>query len=167
MTTIIFATTHSSTGAAAERVEPFLEHLLDWLGRFHVVVVHFPIALLVVAATGELLSLWRGTRDSATAVRFCVLFAAAGAAPATILGWLHAAFGAYAAGSSRALALHRWTGTTAAILAVGVAILSEVEARRGVRSLGFRLLLFAGALMVSIAGHLGGTLVYGNSYFDW
>src|SRR5438132_8048531 len=144
---------------------PIIEHLLAWLGKFHVVVVHFPIALLVVAAASELLSWRRDTPYPAPAVRFCVLFAAAGAAAATTLGWLHTAFSAYAASSSPVLVLHRWTGSTAGILAVGVAILSEVDARRGVRSPLFRVLLFAGALLVSVAGHLGGTLVYVHCYF--
>ncbi len=67
---------------------PFFEHLLGWLGKFHVLVVHFPIALLVVAAVGELWSLCCGIRKPAPAVRFCVLFAAAGAAAAVTLGWL-------------------------------------------------------------------------------
>jgi uncharacterized membrane protein len=164
----IMSATHTGEDVVTEGMDvPFIEHLLGWLGKFHVIVVHFPIALLVVAAAGELLSLWRGTWYPAPAVRFCVLFAAAGAVAATTLGWLHAAFSAYAASSSQVLALHRWTGSTAGILAVGVAILSEVEVRRGVRSPLFRVLLFAGTLLVSVAGHLGGTLVYGDSYFDW
>jgi uncharacterized membrane protein len=164
----IVSATDTGEDALTERMDvPFIEHLVGWLGKFHVIVVHFPIALLVVAAAGELLSLWRGTWYPAPAVRFCVLFAAAGAVAATTLGWLHAAFSAYAASSSQVLALHRWIGSTAGILAVGVAILSEVETRRGVRTPLFRVLLFAGALLVGIAGHLGGTLVYGDSYFDW
>jgi uncharacterized membrane protein len=146
---------------------PFLEHLLVWLGKFHVLVVHFPIALLVVAASGELWSLYRGIRHASSAVRFCVLFAAAGGIAGTMLGWLHAAFSGYAASSSQTLALHRWTGTTAGALAVCVAALSELDARRGVHSTLFRILLFLATLLVSMAGHLGGTLVYGDSYFSW
>jgi uncharacterized membrane protein len=144
-----------------------IEHLLDWLGRFHVVVVHFPIALLVVAAAGELLSWRRDTSRPAPAVHFCVLFAAAGAAAATTLGWLHADFGAYAGSSSQTLTLHRWTSTTAGVLAIGVAILSERDARRGLRGPLFRILLLTGAVLVGVAGHLGGTLVHGDRYFDW
>jgi hypothetical protein len=53
---------------------PFLEHLLAWLGKFHVLVVHFPIALLIVAASGELWSLYRGIRHPLSAVRFCRLY---------------------------------------------------------------------------------------------
>lgn len=164
----IASATDTGTGVTTEGADlPFLEHLLAWLGKFHVLVVHFPIALLVVAASGELWSLYRGIRYPLSAVRFCVLFAAAGGTAGTIFGWLHAAFSGYAASSSQALALHRWTGTTAGALAVCVAVLSEMDARRGMRSTLFRIVLFLAALLVSIAGHLGGTLVYGDRYFNW
>jgi hypothetical protein len=53
------------------------------------------------------------------------------------------------------------------VLAVAIALLSEVDARRGLRSWLFRNALFLGALLVSVAGHLGGTLVYGDDYFSW
>jgi uncharacterized membrane protein len=158
----------TGTDVATEAlVRPFSEHLLGWVGKFHVLVVHFPIALLVVAAAGELWSWWRGFRVPDPAVRFCVLFGAMGAVAGAALGWLHAAFSGYAASSSQALTLHRWIGTVAGVLAVGVALLSEVDARRGVRSPLFRIMLFLCALLVSAAGHLGGTLVYGESYFNW
>jgi uncharacterized membrane protein len=164
----ITSTTDTNTDVTTEGADlPFLEHLLAWLGKFHVLVVHFPIALLVVAASGELWSLYCGIRRPLPAVRFCVFFAAAGGTAGTIFGWLHAAFSGYAASSSEALALHRWTGTTAGALAVCVAVVSEMDARCGMRSTLFRILLFLAALLVSIAGHLGGTLVYGDSYFNW
>jgi hypothetical protein len=82
------------------------------------------------------------------------------------LGWLLAG-GRYGAGSPRLLALHRWVGTAAALLAVGIAVLSEADARSGKRRRPFRILLFLGALVVGIAGHLGGTLVHGEDFFDW
>jgi uncharacterized membrane protein len=146
---------------------PFYEHFLTWLGRFHVLAVHFPIALLMVAAAGEFWWLCCGIRQPSPAVRFCVLFAAVGGVVATVLGWLHASFSEFAASSSQALVLHRWTGTAAGVLAVGVAVLSERDARRGVRSPLCRILLLVAALLVGIAGHLGGTLVYGDSFFNW
>jgi uncharacterized membrane protein len=129
--------------------------------------VHFPIALLLVAAAGELWSWCRGIRRPTPAVHFCIQFAAAGAVAATLLGWLHAAFSGYAASSSKALTFHRWAGTTAAVIAIAAAVLSERDSRRGVRSASFRILLFVGAFLVSIAAHWGGTLVYGANYFNW
>jgi hypothetical protein len=48
-----------------------------------------------------------------------------------------------------------------------LAVLSEIDSRRGVRSWRFRLLLLLVALLVAAAGHLGGLMVYGEGYFDW
>ena len=50
---------------------------LETLGRFHVVFVHFPIALLACAALGETWSLLRRERAPMAAVRFCLWLGAA------------------------------------------------------------------------------------------
>jgi uncharacterized membrane protein len=140
---------------------------LRWVGRLHVVLIHFPIALLMVAAAGELWSVWRDSQTVRMAVRFCVLLGAVAGVAAVALGWLHADAGGYGAGSPQVLALHRWLGTAAGLWAVGLALLSEVDSRRGRRSRLFRLLLCAGALLVGAAAHLGGTLVHGETFFAW
>jgi hypothetical protein len=100
-------------------------------------------------------------------VQFCVLGGAVGAVAAAVLGWLHADWGGYGAEAPRTLALHRWVGTAAAVWAAGLAVLAEVDSRRGVRSRRVRLLLFAGALLVGVAGHLGGILTHGEDFFNW
>jgi uncharacterized membrane protein len=145
---------------------PFGKHLLFWLGNFHVIVVHFPIALLLAAAAGEAWFAWRRARVPAPAVRFCVLLGAAGAIVAAVLGWIHAA-GGHGASSPSLLAWHRWTGTATGAGAAVLAVLSEIDSRRGVRSGWFRLLLFLMALLVAVAGHFGGSLVYGEDFFRW
>lgn len=158
----------SAAGEAAALPGPsLLPHLLGWLGRFHVLLVHFPIALLIVAAVGEGWSWWLGLRTPTPAVRFCVLLGAAGAVAGAVLGWLEATFGGYAEASSGVLDLHRWVGTTTAVVAIGLALLSEADARRGARSPLCRSTLFLAAFLVSAAGHLGGTLVHGTGHFDW
>jgi mono/diheme cytochrome c family protein len=141
-------------------------HFLDWLGNFHVVVIHFPIALLLAAAAGESWSAWRRVRQPSPAVRFCVLLGAGGAIVAAALGWLHAA-GGYGAGSPSVLAWHRWLGTAIGAGSVILAVLSEIDSRRGVRGWRFRLLLLLVAPLVVAAGYLGGLMVYGEGYFDW
>jgi uncharacterized membrane protein len=142
------------------------KRLLRWLGKFHVVVIHFPIGLLMAAALGEMWCVWRGARAPLPPVRFCVLLGAAGAVTAVLLGWLHADFGGYGAGSPQALRLHRWLGTAAGVCGVGLALLSEVDARRQRRSHLFRIALWTGALLVGLTGHFGGTLVHGDDFFD-
>ncbi len=143
------------------------KRILRWVGRFHILLIHFPIALLMVAVVGELWSVRRDKQALRTAVRFCVFLGAIAGVGAVTLGWLHADAGGYGAGSPQILAQHRWLGTAAGLWAVGVALLSEVESRRGRRSQLFRLLLCAGALLVGAAAHLGGILVHGETFFSW
>jgi hypothetical protein len=95
-----------------------------------------------------------------------VLLGAAGAVSAAGLGWLHA-FGGAGADLPQVLFLHRWLGTVVGAWALGTALLSEVDVHSGKRSRRFRFMLFLGALLVGVVGHLGGTLVYGEDYFKW
>jgi hypothetical protein len=149
------------------QVPSFVEHTLARLDRFHIVVIHFPIALFIAAATGELWSAWRGSRLPAPAVRFCVLLGAGGALAAAVLGWL-LAWNGYGAGMPLILGLHRWTGTATALWTIGTGLLSEWDERRGVRSQWFRASLFLGALLVAATDHFGGVLVHGEDFFtDW
>ena len=138
---------------------------LRWLGRLHILVIHFPIALLIAAAAGELWSAWRGSRTPAPAVHFCVLLGAAGAVAAAALGWLYA-WGGHGAGMPAVLGLHRWLGTAAGAWAVMTALHSEWEVRRGRRSPWFRASVLLGALFVGVAAHFGGILVHGDDFLS-
>jgi uncharacterized membrane protein/mono/diheme cytochrome c family protein len=142
---------------------PGLTRTLRQLGRLHVVLVHFPIALLIAAAAGEVWSILRGRRSPAPAVHYCVVLGAVGAVVAAALGWLDA-WGGAGAGQS-ALNLHRWLGTAAAGWALVTAGLSARDERRGIRSHWFCVALFIGAALVAATGHFGGVLVYGADFF--
>jgi mono/diheme cytochrome c family protein/uncharacterized membrane protein len=138
---------------------------INRLGPLHIVVVHFPIALLIAAAIGEILSLIRGVQTPSPAVRFCVLLGASSAVTAAALGWIHAANG-YGLTMPHLLDLHRWSGITAAVWAIGTALLCEWDRRRGVRSARFRAWCIVGAALVGFSGHWGGLLVHGESFLS-
>jgi mono/diheme cytochrome c family protein/uncharacterized membrane protein len=152
----------TSLGAPLPSVE---KDILYWLGPFHLVAVHFPIALLIAAAFAEFWSAQHGIRIPTPEVRFCVLLGTASAVVAALLGWIHAGNG-HGAGALRVLSVHRWIGTTAAAWAVVTAFLSEREERRGVRSQWFRAWLFVGAILVAVEGHFGGMLVHGDDFLS-
>jgi mono/diheme cytochrome c family protein/uncharacterized membrane protein len=151
--------------AATAPATPSLGRILAWLGKFHVLVIHFPIALLATAALVEILAAWRGDRIPEAMVRVSVLLGTAGALAAVALGWLHADLGGQ--GSGGVLTAHRWLGTAAGLWSLAVVLLSEWDSRRGHRSLVFRLVLWIGAFLVAITAHFGGLLVHGSRFFDW
>src|SRR5262249_3571433 len=134
------------------------------VGKFHLLLLHFPIALLLAAAAGEVASALRGGRGVDPAVRFCARWGAAAAVPASLCAWLSAGGGAGAAAPGL-LAGHRGAGTAAAAWAVVAALVLERDARRGTRTPGAPLVTLAGALLVAAAAHWGGELVHGEDFF--
>src|SRR5262249_45092863 len=125
----------------------YVKRTVGKLGPLHILVIHFPIALLIAAVVAEIWSVWRGDRSPGRAVRFCVLLGAVSAVDAAALGWLHAGNG-HGATVPQILALHAWSGTLAATWAVGTALFAEWEDRRRVRSLWFRAWLIVGSALI-------------------
>jgi hypothetical protein len=145
----------------------FLPRSLGWLGRFHVVVVHFPIAFLMAAAMAEAWQTWRGGADLTGSIRFAVLLGTAGALAAAILGWMRGSFSGYSADDTALLSLHRWLGTGAAVFAIVAAVCLEWRGRGAPWRVPYRAALFAGTLLVGLAGHFGGLIVHGQDFFRW
>ena len=52
------------------------DRTIRFLGKFHLLLLHFPLALLLAAVIGEVLALWRGMRKPSLAARFCLTLAA-------------------------------------------------------------------------------------------
>jgi mono/diheme cytochrome c family protein/uncharacterized membrane protein len=155
-----------SESAAASPVElATVTRLLFWLGKFHLLLLHFPIALVVAAGLAEALSIFMKSSPPETA-RFCLWLAALAAVPTAAAGWLFAAAG-NGASSPQILTAHRWLGTLAAAWLAIAAILAERDTRHGVRSNFVRLWLLLGILLTAITAHLGGLLAHGADFFSY
>jgi uncharacterized membrane protein len=164
--------------AAAAVLEPALMHAhapvvssvphwLAWLGRFHPVLVHFPIALSLLAACAGLLGRFRASDPFRQTARIAIHGAALLAIPTILLGWFSAASDPHP-GLDTVLAWHRWLGTAAGAALIAVAVLVEIGHRRPAATrwvvtglLGSVLL----ALIIGVVGHLGGILVFGPDHF--
>lgn len=137
-------------------------------GRMHPLVLHFPIALILLAAGIELIRLrWDGPR-LAGLVPFLLLVGAVGALFASVTGWVFA-FESYPRPALRwMLQWHRWLGIAATVLAGGAAWVtfrlanSETPGGRWLR----RLSVWLTAALLSAAAHLGALMVWGEDYFD-
>jgi uncharacterized membrane protein len=145
---------------------PLARRTIRWLGKFHLLLLHFPIALLLAACTAELWSMWKRSPVPSGAASFCLCLGAAAAVPTIALGWLYA-LGGHGTGSPGFLALHRWLGTAAGLWLVVTVFFCERDARRGVRSWHVRLLMLVGCLLVALTAHFGGMLAHGEEFFDW
>ncbi|MHB1158079.1 MAG: c-type cytochrome domain-containing protein [Phycisphaerales bacterium] len=127
-----------------------------FVGRFHPVVVHFPIALVIAALAAEMLR----RREAA---RVCLTLGAAGAIAAAAMGWalwLHTS----AAGERETyMTLHQWVGTA---MAVWTAMTWGLERSKLPRRYYLAALVIAAA-GIGLVGHWGGLLVWGVNYYRW
>ncbi len=145
-------------------------HVLQWLGKFHLLLLHFPIALIFMAALAESWYWWQGDvvwMDTPPgSIRFCILAAALFAVPVAILGWLHA-MGGNGASQPETLLLHRWVGTGGALMLCLTAWFSEHDVAQRSRSVVTRAWIYGSALVIGVTGHFGGLLVHGPNFLDW
>lgn len=157
--------TAAAVHVARDRPESNLPKPLAWLGRFHPPLTHFPIALLTVAALGELIFMRTHAVYFEHAVHFSVCLGSIGALGAATLGWFFAGF--HWVDDEWPMTAHRWAGTATALLAAGLLILLERTGRGAGSRKTFRIALFSGAALVGATGFLGGALLYGLDHYSW
>lgn len=132
--------------------------LLQWLGRTHVVVVHFPLGLLLVAGVVELWRMLRGAKEPSAFARGCVVAGTIAAFWAIGAGLAHQTFSDFRGEAATTLQWHLWLGVGAAL--AGLIALLCSRAALGV----WRGATFACAALVGLTGHFGGSLTHGPDY---
>jgi uncharacterized membrane protein/mono/diheme cytochrome c family protein len=144
-------------GLAAEP-EEITESFWLWqlFGRFHPLIVHFPIGLLCVALLLEAVSWFRKSTELKAGIQAIVLIGTVSAVFAAGFGWLLAHHEQYGGDN---LETHQWAGIATAALAVLTA-----TALRSSRPYLYRGLLFLTVVGVSVAGHYGAILTHGDDY---
>jgi uncharacterized membrane protein len=133
------------------------------IGRLHPLLLHFPIALVVIAAFAELVAIVR--IDPVWHVVAVANVRAAGvfAVAVALTGWLLAS--SSVVDDVRSLEWHRWIGTTAALATIGAALATAgIDGHSRTMRWLYRIALFWAAALVSVAGHLGARLVWGADF---
>lgn len=138
----------------------FVERMLDWLGRLHPVIVHFPIAFFPAALFTAIV----GRRRSAFAapVQFMVVAGGIIAPVAALLGWLDA----MSADPDPLLTVHRWLGTAIGIGGFGLGLWAWLRPGQD-RGAGMILGLALITAAIVVQGWYGGALVHGIDHMDW
>lgn len=133
------------------------------LGRFHILVLHFPIALLLVVPLLELLGRLQPLHHLKRSAHSILALAALFAALACVLGYMLAT-GEGDAGEL--LDEHMWGGITTAILSVFALILREAWRKMQAKPLrvAYWIVLLAGIVSLTIGSHHGASLVHGENY---
>ncbi len=130
-----------------------------FFGRFHLVLVHLPIGLLLMAVVMYFLSGKKRFGQLDGAIAFSLLLGALSAILAAICGWLLANNGDYV---DDTLFLHRWMGIGLTALAGFCWILktNRIKTKRSIFTFSMTVL----TLLIFYTGHLGGNLTHGEGY---
>lgn len=140
--------------------------IVAFFGRFHPLLVHLPIGILLLAILLHWLSRTHRFQGMRTSVSFILLLGAISAVLSAISGWLLATGGEY---DAEVLERHRWMGVALATIAVFYYLIfaSVLKIRSAAKILlAISVILF---LLITITGHLGGVLTHGEGYLtqDW
>jgi uncharacterized membrane protein/mono/diheme cytochrome c family protein len=132
-----------------------LNIISEFIGRFHPVVVHLPIGMLLLAIAFFFLSLNPKFEVLQSAVKYSLLFGSIGALLSCISGFLLSQSGEY---DEVLVSRHQWTG----IVLFAVSAVSLVIA--GKKPSYLKIVMPVMLLLLLTTGHFGGTLTHGEGY---
>jgi len=131
-----------------------------FLGRFHVLVLHLPIGMIVALFVLEYLSRKERYRYLEAASPYLWGATAISALVTVLLGFMHFAEGSFTGASGEQ---HRFFGTVTAVIATFVAFLRVSNFASSYKPLFFPASLVL-LVLVSITGHYGGNLTHGSTF---
>lgn len=137
--------------------------LLQFLGPFHPVVLHFPIAFLLLATAIQLINILLKQDWMSKTIWLLLLTGSSTAVVAATLGYLLSLSGDY---DAETVSIHMRYGITVALLSVLATVFkafSRGRARR-VAAGAYGVSLLSCAFAVLMAGHYGGTLTHSEGF---
>lgn len=133
----------------------------QWVGTFHLIFLHFPIALITLIVFAEILYLWHPNPLFEHSARFMLYATAILGIPTAILGYIYSYGGSYEGFLDTILDLHMSFGIATALLSLVVLYIREYQGLGWVYYTSL-LLLF---VVVNMAGLFGGALSFGPYHF--
>ena len=132
----------------------FLFVFTDFIGRFHPLLVHLPIGILLFTIVLQWLSIKEKWAALQAVIPLGYLLGAASAILSCITGYLLGSAGEY---DETVLNLHQWMGILTAFTSIAGYLFSHNQQN-------LKYIAWAMVVLVSITGHLGGTLTHGEGY---
>lgn len=134
----------------------------QWVGSLHLILLHFPIALINMLALAEVLYIWLKRPLFEDASRFLAVSAAVLSPPTALLGFIHSYSAPYGGLMETFLFWHMWTGFLTALLAVFAALIRVYKGPHAIYYGSLSLLV----LLVNAVGYFGGAMTFGPYHFS-
>lgn len=129
---------------------------LSFIGRFHPMIVHFPVSLIFVVLFMEIIAGLKKTVNFKAAIKLLIIVSFVSSIVAVVTGLLLSGSGDY---GTDALSRHQWAGIITMILS-SLMVLAWYKSSRIVQ----KGLLVVTTIAVTIAGHYGASLTHGEEY---
>ena len=132
-----------------------------FLGRFHPLVLHLPIAFLLLALFLEILARFRGQESLRPALRPILGLSVLTSVAAVVAGLLLSVGDSY---EPELLNRHMWLGLGVMAFSVVLYVLEQRRDRAKVWDLAYVGSIVATAVLVVAASHFGGSITHGQGY---
>jgi uncharacterized membrane protein len=130
---------------------------INFIGRFHPLLVHLPIGILLMASLFDWLSYYENFKKLKRSVRLMLLIGTITSLASCITGYLLSQTGEY---NATTVSQHQWLGIVTLVLSFFYwRIKKEKTSELGSKGLAVVMIIF-----ISATGHLGGTLTHGENY---
>lgn len=130
--------------------------MLQFFGRWHPLLVHLPIGLLVLLGFLELLSRFPRFKGANSNAGLILALAVPLSILTAFLGWLLSLAGGY---DQHLLQWHKWTGIGTAVACLLAGLLYRLDLKKP-----YRFSLAGTFLVLVVASHFGGSLTHGSDY---
>jgi uncharacterized membrane protein/mono/diheme cytochrome c family protein len=131
--------------------------MLEFFGRFHPVFVHLPIGILLLACIFILLSFFKSYAWLKRSIPLILLLGTIGAIVSCLTGYFLANNGEY---DHKLVNYHQWMGIIVALFSIILyLIFKKIKSNVMLGTIAFSLIV-----LISITGHLGGSLTHGADY---
>ncbi|MDP4283198.1 MAG: c-type cytochrome domain-containing protein [Bacteroidota bacterium] len=131
--------------------------ITEFIGRFHVLLVHLPIGFLLIGLLLQWLSVHEKYQISKEVIKVIIFCGMIAAVFSCITGYLLSLSGDY---NESLLGWHMWMGISVA----SISFLLFARLISGRLDIWYKVLSVALLIVIFITGHLGGSLTHGSDY---
>ncbi|WP_282134039.1 DUF1592 domain-containing protein [Seonamhaeicola maritimus] len=136
--------------------------LISYFGNFHPLILHVPIGALIGVFVLEVANLISPKLNLENASKVLLWFTAICFIPAVVFGFFLASSGGY---NNEVLSYHKWLGLITALLCVWSLVFRLwAYSQSKIHVKIYQGVLFINVILLTLAGHYGGTLTHGTNY---
>ncbi len=138
--------------------------IVSFIGKFHPLLVHLPIGMLLIAIVFGFMSLNEKYSHLKGANHIVLFLSAISATLSAFTGWILSQSGGY---SGSLVEWHQWMGLSLTVLSWSAFFIHSKGEKR------FKAILVLAGVLLIVTGHLGGTITHGEGFLippapsDW